>query len=98
MTNPEVFEKSDSLAYSLLFDPKQKEILGKIDVAVSELKLASQSLNEGTGTAALFLRDPTLYEDLRTLVGGAKRNQLLRSFIRWTIQESEERNKQPSKK
>lgn len=91
------FEKSDSLAYAILFDPKQKEILANVTTSVEELKKASESLNNGTGTAALFLRDPTLYEDLRTLIGGAKRNQLLRSFIRWTIQESEERNQQQSK-
>ena len=90
------FEQSDSLAYAILFDPKQKEILSKITQSVEELQKASESLNSGTGTAALLLRDPTLYEDLRTLVGGAKRNQLLRSFIRWTIQESEERNQQQS--
>jgi|GEM_PF-6736620 len=88
------FEQSDSLAYALLYDPKQKEVLKKINLAVDELQVASKSLNEGTGTAALLLRDPTLYEDLRTLVGGAKRNQLLRSFIRWTIQEAEENNTQ----
>jgi phospholipid/cholesterol/gamma-HCH transport system substrate-binding protein len=92
------FEQSDSLAYAILFDPKQKEVLEKLNISVSELQKASESLNNGTGTAALFLRDPTLYEDLRTLVGGAKRNQLLRSFIRWTIQESEERSQQPSQK
>ncbi|MEC7985531.1 MAG: MlaD family protein, partial [Myxococcota bacterium] len=88
----EDFEKSNSLAYTLLYDPSQKEILNEIKVTIDELKMASQNLNEGDGTAALLLRDPTLYEDLRTLVGGAKRNKMLRSFIRWTIQESEHRN------
>jgi len=92
------FEKSDSLAYALLYDPEQKEILSELKLTIDELKLASKNLNDGDGTAALLLRDPTLYEDLRTLIGGAKRNQMLRSFIRWTIQESENRNNNNWKK
>ena len=92
------FEDSNSLAYTLLYDPSQKEILDEIKSTIDELKIASQNLNEGDGTAALLLRDPTLYEDLRTLVGGAKRNKMLRSFIRWTIQESEHRNDNDWKK
>ena len=73
------FEQSDSLAYALLYDPKQKQILGKIETAIDELQIASKNLNTGDGTAALLLRDPTLYEDLRTLVGslGHERTQLL---------------------
>ncbi len=94
----EDFEQSNSLAYALLYDPAQKEILNEIKITIDELKLASQNLNEGDGTAALLLRVPTLYEDLRTLVGGAKRNKMLRSFIRWTIQESEHRNNNSWKK
>ena len=94
----EDFEQSNSLAYALLYDPSQKEILNEIKITIDELKVASQNLNEGDGTAALLLRDPTLYEDLRTLVGGAKRNKMLRSFIRWTIQESEHRNNNNWKK
>ena len=35
------------------------------------------------------MRDPALYEDLRSLVGGAQRNKLLRSYIRMTVEQNE---------
>ena len=39
-----------------------------------------------------MMRDPTLYEDIRSLVGGAQRNKLLRTYIRRTIEEAEKRD------
>jgi phospholipid/cholesterol/gamma-HCH transport system substrate-binding protein len=42
-------------------------ILGKID--------------SGEGTMGLLLNDPTLYEDLKRLVGGAQRSTVVRTLI-----------------
>ncbi len=39
-------------------------------------------IDKGDGTLGLILNDPTLYEDLKRLLGGAERSVLLRSIIR----------------
>ena len=51
------------------------DVLGKID--------------EGQGTLGLLVNDPTLYEDMKVLLGGAQRSTLLRSMIRMAVEEGE---------
>ena len=58
-------------------------------IGATLLKETSDALQNGDGTAALLMRDPALYEDLRSLVGGAQRNKLLRSYIRMTVEQNE---------
>lgn len=79
----------DSLIHSLLYDESKKEILDDLAVTAEALKQTSQDINNGDGTMAMLLRDPALYEDLRSLVGGAQRNKLLRSYIRKTVEQNE---------
>ena len=44
------------------------------------------AIDAGEGSAGLFIRDPSVYEDLRTVLGGAKRNALLRAYVRATVE------------
>ena len=53
------------------------------------LVVASNQLNNGPGTMYSLLYDGSVYEDLQTLLGGAKRNKMLRYFIRESIIRSE---------
>ena len=39
-------------------------------------------IDRGEGTLGLIVNDPTLYEDLKLLVGGANRSALVRGMIR----------------
>jgi phospholipid/cholesterol/gamma-HCH transport system substrate-binding protein len=45
----------------------------------------SAELDEGKGTVGALLKDPTLYQDLKLLVGNVQRSRLLRALIRYTI-------------
>ncbi len=38
-------------------------------------------IDRGEGTLGLMLNDPTLYEELKLLVGGANRSTVVRSLI-----------------
>ena len=38
-------------------------------------------IDRGEGTLGLMLNDPTLYEELKILVGGANRSRVVRSMI-----------------
>ena len=44
-------------------------------------------VDRGEGTLGLLLNDPTLYEDLKRLIGGAERSALVRSLIRMSSDE-----------
>ena len=78
----------ESLVYTL-------RILGlKHDSGV--LEAIMEKVNNGTGTIGALVNDPGLYDDLKSLVGGAQRNRLLRNLVRQTIKEGEP--EQPAKK
>ena len=72
--------------------PESKVIVDNIKEASGKLVRISDELENGSGSAALFLRDPVLYEEIRTLVGGAQRNKLLRAYIRKAIEEAEDQS------
>ena len=64
--------------------------------AISELAQASERLDRimgtieaGEGTLGGLLVDPTVYEDLKTLIGNIDRNVLLKALVRFAIKEGD---------
>ncbi len=47
-------------------------------------------IDRGDGTLGALINDPSLYEDLKTLMGGANRNKVLKYFVRKSVEESRE--------
>jgi phospholipid/cholesterol/gamma-HCH transport system substrate-binding protein len=82
-------KNEDSLLHALLYEPQRATIVADLQETMEGLKLVVDGVNQGEGTLGLLAQDPTLYEDLRSLVGGAKRNKLLRNYIRRTIEKAE---------
>lgn len=82
-------QTEEGLITALIYDDSKKHILDDLAETATLLKETSDTLQNGNGTAALLMRDPALYEDLRSLVGGAQRNKLLRSYIRMTVEQNE---------
>ena len=50
-------------------------------------ELILEKVDEGEGTFGLLVNDPTLYDDLKSLVGGAQRSLVVRSLIRLSSEE-----------
>ncbi len=82
-------KNEDSLLHALLYEPQRASIVADLQETMEGLKLVVEGVNQGEGTVGLLAQDPTLYEDLRSLVGGAQRNKLLRNYIRRTIEKAE---------
>lgn len=68
-----------------------------LNQSVANLKSSSESLNrmtkrieEGPGTLHALIYDQGLHEDLRSLVGGANRNKVLKYFIRESIKKNDQ--------
>jgi len=64
-------------------------LLANMRSASSDLKDLMGSIRRGEGTLGKLITDPSLYNDLRALVGKANRNVLMRSVVRSTIEENE---------
>lgn len=68
-----------------------------ISLSVANFKKSSESMSkitkqieEGPGTLHALIYDQALHEDLRSLVGGANRNKVLKYFLRESIKKGEQ--------
>lgn len=56
-----------------------------------DLREIVADMKKGRGTIGALLVDPTVYEDIKSLVGNVERNQVLRALVRYSIKQSEEK-------
>jgi len=78
-------EKGEGLLGALLSDPKGAQILEDLQRVAANLKQITDDLAEGKGSLGALLQDPTLYEDLSSLLRGAKRSWILRGLIQSSV-------------
>ncbi len=83
--------EGDGFLHGMVYGaPGDQTALASVQEASGRLSSILTKIDEGEGTLGLLLNDPTLYEDLKRLMGGAERSVLLRSLIRKAA-ESEEK-------
>lgn len=72
----------DGVLHSLIYDELQEQDL-VLEALAAGAKLNSilAKVDRGEGTLGLMVNDPTLYEDLKLLVGGANRSAVVRTMI-----------------
>lgn len=90
-------KNEDSLVHALLYDPDKASMMDDMQAIVANAKGVTDAVNEGDGTLGLLVRDPQMYEDVRTLLGGAQRNALLRAYVRATVARGREETSSPWK-
>ena len=72
----------DGVLHSLVFDaPSEQDVVIEALEAGARLNSILTKVDAGEGTLGLMVNDPTLYEDLKLLVGGANRSRLVRTMI-----------------
>ncbi len=64
-------------------------LLANLGSAAADIKSISAKVNSGEGTLGALINDPTVYEDLRTILGNVKRNRVLRALVRFSISNGE---------
>lgn len=89
----------EGLLHELIYAPTDEQtVFRDVQLALAELSSAGASLNrllagleEGEGTLGLLLKDPSVFEDLKRLLGGAQRSTLVRSMIRMAVEQGAEK-------
>jgi phospholipid/cholesterol/gamma-HCH transport system substrate-binding protein len=82
--------EGEGLLHSLIYEPlTEQDVVAEVLDAGSRLNSILAKMDAGEGTIGLLLNDPTLYEDLKTLVGGAQRSAVVRTLIRMSADEEE---------
>jgi phospholipid/cholesterol/gamma-HCH transport system substrate-binding protein len=57
---------------------------------LKNLRIVSERVKNGEGTVGALFNDSSLYEDLKHLVGGANRNNVLKFFVRQAVKSSDD--------
>jgi phospholipid/cholesterol/gamma-HCH transport system substrate-binding protein len=75
----------DGVLHSMIYDsPAEQDIVLQALQAGSRLNSILGKVDRGEGTFGMLLNDPTLYEELTMLVGGANRSRVVRALINLT--------------
>ena len=81
----------DGLLNSLIYAPAEEQsVIEQALATTTTLNRILDKIDSGEGTLGLLLNDPTVFEDLKVLLGGAQRSTLLRSMIRMAVEAEEE--------
>ncbi len=73
----------DGVLHTLIYEsPTEQDLVMQALEAGARLNSILAKVDRGEGTLGLLVSDPTLYEDLKLLVGGARRSLVVRSLIR----------------
>ncbi len=82
----------DGAVYQLVYGDA-RTLLGDLGVAASDMKQLAEKVKAGEGTVGLLLKDPSVYEDLKELLGNVKRNRVLRELVRYSLDNGEKLEK-----
>ncbi|MBF0104909.1 MAG: MCE family protein [Deltaproteobacteria bacterium] len=81
------------LVHDVIYDPQSAKTISQVNHILEQLGMASTNLahisgkiDNGKGTLGALVNDDSLYHDIKTLMGKANRNRLIRSIVRYTLQ------------
>jgi phospholipid/cholesterol/gamma-HCH transport system substrate-binding protein len=76
----------DGVLHALVYEPENKEFVTQLNQMSATLNRMVQDVDQGRGSLGGLLRDPTVYEDLKSVLGNVKRNVLFKALIRFTAE------------
>lgn len=85
----------DNNAHELLYGEDGRNLITNLTTMSNDLREIVSDVRQGRGTIGGLLVDPSIYEDIKRLVGNLQRNEILRSLVRYSIREDESRPPQP---
>lgn len=89
-------KQGKGLLHAVIYEADGQKSLREVDEIAANINAVSRNLasitgkvNTGKGTIGALINDPTLFNDLKTLLGKANRNKLIRAVVRYTLQTKE---------
>ncbi|MBX3205912.1 MAG: MCE family protein [Labilithrix sp.] len=82
----------NGLAHAVVYgDDQTQHLMGNVNAMSDDLREIVANMKAGRGTVGALLVDPTVYEDIKSLVGNVERNQVLRALVRYSIKQNEDK-------
>jgi phospholipid/cholesterol/gamma-HCH transport system substrate-binding protein len=95
----------ESFVHNLLYKEDKNELLTTATAAAADVKSITNDMKDivadvkkGKGTVGQMLNDPTVYEDLKLLLGNVRRNDAVKTLVRFAIEQEEKKAEAPPKK
>src|SRR5262249_39201308 len=85
--------ESDSLAHDVLYGGKgdTADMISNVTAMTGDLRTIVANVKQGKGTIGALLVDPSIYEDLKSVLGNVERNDVLRALVRYSIKQDEKK-------
>ncbi len=65
-------------------------LLADLGSAAADIKALTAKIRSGEGSVGAIINDPTIYEDLKEVLGNVKRNRVLRALVRLSVSKGDE--------
>jgi len=85
--------EGNGLAHSIFSvgDDSSQEVAANLGAITGDLRHIVADLRAGKGTLGALLVDPSIYEDVKSVLGNVQRNDALRALVRYSIKQDEKR-------
>ncbi len=70
-------------------DTDTTHVMSNVNAMSDDLREIVHNLKQGKGTLGALLVDPSVYEDIKGVVGNVQRNEVLRALVRYSIKADE---------
>jgi phospholipid/cholesterol/gamma-HCH transport system substrate-binding protein len=78
--------EGNGIARSVIYgDEGSQRMMSNLDQMSGDLKQIVADMKSGKGTLGALLVDPSVYEDLKVVLGNVERNKALRALVRYSI-------------
>jgi phospholipid/cholesterol/gamma-HCH transport system substrate-binding protein len=85
----------DGNAHDLLYGDSAGDLITNLTAMSGDLRAIVADIRAGRGTLGGLLMDPSIYEDIKRIVGNLERNDILRALVRYSIREDEPQDPAP---
>jgi phospholipid/cholesterol/gamma-HCH transport system substrate-binding protein len=82
--------EGDGALHDLIYGKEGKSMISNLEDASADIAAITADVRAGKGTIGSLLVDPSVYDDLKRLLGDLERNEILRALVRYSIKRDEE--------
>lgn len=77
----------DGALHALIYGPEGGDMVTELSQMAQKLNHIATEIERGRGTLGGLVMDPSVYEDLKTILGNVRRNVILKALFRFAISE-----------
>lgn len=81
----------DGTVHDLIYEDSGEEMIANLTQASEDIAAVTGEIRAGRGTIGGLVMDPSIYEDVKRLVGDLERNEILRALVRYSIRRDDSR-------